>query len=80
MNERIKNIIAESIDTKKKIPIEEIGIACNNIIHSLNSGGKVMVAGNGGSAGDSQHMAGEFINRFNFDRRPLPCIALSTDS
>ncbi|MBA4783788.1 MAG: D-sedoheptulose 7-phosphate isomerase [Rhizobiales bacterium] len=49
-------------------------------IDSLQSGGKVLFAGNGGSAGDAQHLAGEFLCRFNFDRRPLPGIALTTDS
>jgi D-sedoheptulose 7-phosphate isomerase len=42
--------------------------------------GKLLVAGNGGSAGDAQHIAGEFICRLNFDRDPLPAIALTTDS
>ena len=39
-----------------------------------------MIAGNGGSAGDAQHVAGEFLSRLNFDRAPLPAIALSTDT
>jgi D-sedoheptulose 7-phosphate isomerase len=50
------------------------------IVESLNNGGKVLIAGNGGSAADAQHVAGEFINRFNFDRPGLPCIALTTDT
>jgi D-sedoheptulose 7-phosphate isomerase len=44
---------------------------------SLRAGGKVMLAGNGGSA---QHIAGEFLSRLRFDRHPLPAIALTTDS
>jgi D-sedoheptulose 7-phosphate isomerase len=47
---------------------------------SLRAGGKVMLAGNGGSAADAQHIAGEFLSRFRFDRHPLPAIALTTDS
>jgi D-sedoheptulose 7-phosphate isomerase len=47
---------------------------------SLRAGSKVMLAGNGGSAGDAQHIAGEFLSRFRFDRHPLPAIALTTDS
>jgi D-sedoheptulose 7-phosphate isomerase len=47
---------------------------------SLRAGNKVMLAGNGGSAGDAQHIAGEFLSRFRFDRHPLPAIALTTDS
>jgi D-sedoheptulose 7-phosphate isomerase len=46
----------------------------------FRSGGKLMLAGNGGSAGDAQHIAGEFLSRFNFDRSPLPAVALSTDT
>jgi D-sedoheptulose 7-phosphate isomerase len=46
----------------------------------FRSGGKLMIAGNGGSAGDAQHVAGEFLSRLNFDRAPLPAIALSTDT
>lgn len=42
--------------------------------------GKIIVAGNGGSAADAQHFAGELVSRFNFDRPPLCAIALTTDS
>jgi D-sedoheptulose 7-phosphate isomerase len=48
--------------------------------NSLRAGGKVMLAGNGGSASDAQHIAGEFLSRLRFDRHPLPAIALTTDS
>src|ERR1043166_995513 len=47
---------------------------------SRRAGGKVMLAGNGGSAADAQHIAGEFLSRLRFDRHPLPAIALTTDS
>ena len=40
----------------------------------------MLVAGNGGSAGDAQHIAGEFLSRLNYDRAPLAAIALTTDS
>lgn len=46
----------------------------------FRSGNKLMIAGNGGSAGDAQHVAGEFLSRLNFDRAPLPAVALSTDT
>ncbi|MGH6810846.1 MAG: D-sedoheptulose 7-phosphate isomerase [Methylocella sp.] len=51
-----------------------------NIVDSLRQGGKALFAGNGGSAGDAQHIAGEFVSRLNFDRAPLAGIALTTDS
>jgi len=46
----------------------------------LAAGNKIMLAGNGGSAADAQHIAGEFISRLFFDHAPLPAIALTTDS
>jgi D-sedoheptulose 7-phosphate isomerase len=45
----------------------------------FRQGGKLLIAGNGGSAADAQHIAGEFVSRMNFDRSPLPAIALTTD-
>lgn len=46
----------------------------------LKNGGKVLVCGNGGSAADAQHIAGEFLNRFLMERKPYACIALTTDT
>jgi D-sedoheptulose 7-phosphate isomerase len=47
---------------------------------SIKNGGKVLAFGNGGSAADAQHMAAEMVGRMLVDRRPLPAIALTTDS
>ena len=49
------------------------------IARSLHGGGKVLVFGNGGSAADAQHLAGELVGRYLKDRRALPAIALTTD-
>lgn len=57
--------------------LEAAGQAC---IDCMRSGNKVMLAGNGGSAADAQHIAGEFVSRFAFDRPGLPSIALTTDT
>lgn len=46
----------------------------------FRDGNKILLAGNGGSAAEAQHMAGEYVNRFRFDRPPLPAIALNTDT
>lgn len=43
-------------------------------------GGKILIFGNGGSAADAQHLAGELVNRFKMERSPLPAIALTTDT
>jgi D-sedoheptulose 7-phosphate isomerase len=50
------------------------------IAQSLAAGGKILLAGNGGSAADAQHIAAEMLSRFKFDRDPLPAIALTTDT
>ena len=50
------------------------------VVRALGQGNKLLFAGNGGSAADCQHMAGEFVSRFMFDRNPLPAVALTTDS
>ena len=57
--------------------LESAARAC---IECIRGGGKVLLAGNGGSAADAQHIAGEFVSRFAFDRPGLPAIALTTDT
>jgi D-sedoheptulose 7-phosphate isomerase len=47
---------------------------------SFRAGGKLLIAGNGGSAADAQHLAAEFLSRYLVDRRPLPALALTTDT
>lgn len=68
--------------------IQETVMTCEPLINMLvklicecfNNGNKLMLCGNGGSAADAQHIAGEFINRFRFNRSALPAIALTTDT
>lgn len=50
------------------------------IYDCFESGGKLMICGNGGSAADAQHLSSEFLNRYHRDRRELPGIALTTDA
>jgi len=50
------------------------------LIDCYQAGNKLLVAGNGGSAADAQHIAAEFVSRFNFDRPGLPALALTTDT
>lgn len=57
--------------------VEAAAEAC---INAMKSGNKLLLAGNGGSAADAQHIAGEFVSRFAFDRPGLPAIALTTDT
>jgi len=57
--------------------VEAIGVRC---VEAFRAGRKVLLAGNGGSAADAQHLAGEFVSRFAFDRPGLPAFALTTDT
>src|SRR5947209_6329675 len=54
--------------------------AAEVIVRALQSGGKLVVFGNGGSAADAQHFAAELVGRFEKDRPALPAIALTTDT
>lgn len=57
--------------------IEEIATI---VVNTLKEGNKVLLMGNGGSAGDAQHIAAELVGRFSKERRGLPAIALTTDT
>ncbi|MCV5689900.1 SIS domain-containing protein, partial [Escherichia coli] len=50
------------------------------ITETLKNGGKILICGNGGSAADAQHLAAEFVGRYEAERRALPAIALTTDT
>lgn len=81
----IKKYIEDSIAAKKSILDSEQSVASIQKIADLISscyqnGGKVLTAGNGGSAGDAQHIAAELVVKFYKERRALPAIALTTDS
>lgn len=83
--QHIKDHIESSISIKHSIlqdtalinKIDEVAKVC---VNAYKNGNKVILAGNGGSAADSQHIAAEFVSRFRFDRPGLPSIALSTDT
>ena len=80
----IEERIKDSIATKKKILqertfIEQIFIIAEQVYHSLKSGGKILICGNGGSASDSLHMVGEIVGRFQKERNGWPAIALNAD-
>ena len=81
----IKNYIQASVDTKTKILnddkiLETIQKIADKIVETYKNGKKVLTAGNGGSAGDAQHLAGELVAKFFFDRPGLSAFALSTDT
>ena len=72
-----ENLAQMSADAELQATVGTVALAC---VQALRNGGKVLFCGNGGSAADAQHLAGEFISRFNYDRAPLAGIALTTDT
>ncbi|HEY9074118.1 MAG TPA: D-sedoheptulose 7-phosphate isomerase, partial [Desulfobaccales bacterium] len=59
---------------------EAVVAAAQKIAAVFKAGGKLLLFGNGGSAADAQHLAAEFVNRFQVERPPLPGLALTTDT
>lgn len=81
----IKAQIAESIRVKQTLLsdeslMEQVAKVADLMIAAYRAGHKTMWAGNGGSAADAQHMAGELVNKFTFDRPGLAALSLSTDT
>jgi D-sedoheptulose 7-phosphate isomerase len=85
----ITDIILQSLNSSKSVInetlsdpsfISSLELASKKIIETYKNKGKVMLAGNGGSAADCQHICAELVGRLNFDRKPLPAVALTTNS
>lgn len=85
MRAYIENNIRETIQCKEKLleradllaAVQEIAEKC---IEAYRNGGKILVCGNGGSASDAQHMAGELVGRYEMERRGIPAIAITANS
>ncbi|MDA8630452.1 D-sedoheptulose 7-phosphate isomerase [Flavobacteriaceae bacterium] len=85
MIKEIKREIEESIKVKydvlnDKNLLYQIEYLTNEVLESLNNGGKIIFCGNGGSFADSQHLSAEFVSRLRFERAPLSSIALGTNN
>jgi D-sedoheptulose 7-phosphate isomerase len=87
MNKDIRKQIIDAIETHKQMiaemeqsSIDTIAKISEMITESLKHGGGVYICGNGGSAADAQHIAGELVGRFRRERKALRAIALSTDT
>jgi D-sedoheptulose 7-phosphate isomerase len=81
----LQNAIQESITVKQLLlaDLVQLNVLSNlieKIVEVYEKGNKVIFAGNGGSAADAQHLAAEFVSRFEFDRPGLPAISLATDT
>lgn len=85
----MKNYIERQITATKQVMqsmlsdshlLSEVESAADACIASIQNGGRIILAGNGGSAADAQHIAAELVSRFTFDRPALSAIALTTDT
>ena len=83
MKEMILASLKASLEIKEKsilAHVDTLIAAAERIERCLAGGGRLLLFGNGGSAADAQHIAAEFINRFQMERRPLAALALTTDT
>ena len=87
MNEVAKNLIIKTIETHREMTtellresMETIAAVAEAITRALKQNGTIYLCGNGGSAADAQHIAGEFVGRFCRERKALAAVALSTDT
>ncbi len=80
---RLAAAVAEANLLKERLVAEQAGQveeAARLLSETLKRGGKILLFGNGGSAADAQHLAAEFVNRFQIERPPLAALALTTDT
>ena len=87
MKKNTKQLITETIETHKTMvdilqtnDIETIAAIADLIINALKQNGTIYICGNGGSAADAQHIAGELVGRFCRERKALAAVALTTDT
>jgi D-sedoheptulose 7-phosphate isomerase len=81
----LRNNLAESIKAKQELMEDNAQLAAfeaavETVVRCYRSGGRLYIAGNGGSAADAQHLAAEFVSKLARDRDPLPAEALTVDS
>ncbi len=87
MEDTINKHVTEAIETHKRMVaqfqssgVEAITAAAQAIIKAFKQNGRIYLCGNGGSAADAQHIAGELVGRFTRERKAFPAVALSTDT
>jgi D-sedoheptulose 7-phosphate isomerase len=83
MRDLITTILEDSIRVKRQAieaQMDALLAAADMLVTCVASGHKILLFGNGGSAADAQHLAAEFVNRFQIERHPLPAMALTTDT
>jgi D-sedoheptulose 7-phosphate isomerase len=83
LEKRFQESFTESIVLKQRVLQEQgrlVVAAAELLAEVFKAGGRVLIFGNGGSAADAQHLAAEFVNRFQVERPPLAALALTTDT
>lgn len=79
-NKTINEYMEEGAEARKKVSAKDVEFISQKVYEAMKRGNKLMIFGNGGSAADAQHIVGEFVCRFLKDRKPLPAIALTTNT
>lgn len=83
MEHIIESILADSLKVKEDFTrknMSNLVLLAEKIASTFTNDRKLMICGNGGSAADAQHIAAEFVNRYQLERPPLPALALTTDT
>ncbi|KHE91556.1 MAG: D-sedoheptulose 7-phosphate isomerase [Candidatus Scalindua rubra] len=83
MKKEIESSLNESINIKTELlsnSVETVAQIANILIEAFQAGHSLFLMGNGGSAADAQHISGELVGRFKKNRKPLPALALTTDT
>ncbi len=83
MKKEIESSFSESIRIKTELLSSSVGSIiqiANILVEAFKSGHSLYLMGNGGSAADAQHISGELVGRFKKNRKPLPALALTTDT
>ncbi len=79
INSHLEGLAATALRTSQELA-GEIAEVAEMVLRALDGGHKLLFCGNGGSAADAQHLAAEYVVRFRMERRPLPALALTTDT
>jgi D-sedoheptulose 7-phosphate isomerase len=83
MEKIIKKAVMEGLRVKEdfiKRNTSSLIHLAEHLSKAFTNNKKLLICGNGGSAADAQHLAAEFVNRFQLERKPLPALALTTDT
>ena len=78
--QQIKNYLEEGSRVRNSLDIEKISFLGESLLSAFKNGNKLIIFGNGGSAADAQHIAAEFVGRFEKERKPLPAMILHGNS